>query len=78
MKNFRPYLIAVALLAATSGGATAQNGRTTLGSTGTIPPVVAAPQPPAPEWSGEFGRLRPSADDGRCDSGGGGEFPRLH
>ena len=53
----RPYLIAAALLVAASGVAAAQSARDNryTGSTGAIPPVVAAPQPPAPEWTGESG-----------------------
>ncbi len=53
----RPYLTAAALLVALSGAAAAQTARDTryTGTTGTIPPVVAAPQPPPPEWTGESG-----------------------
>ena len=57
MPIIRPYLIAAALLVGVSGVAAAQNthGTRYTGTTGTIPPVVAAPQPPAPEWTGESG-----------------------
>ena len=53
----RLYLTAAALLVALSGAAAAQTARDTryTGTTGTIPPVVAAPQPPPPEWTGESG-----------------------
>ena len=57
MPIIRPYLIAATLLVGVSSVAAAQNthGTRYTGTTGTIPPVVAAPQPPAPEWTGESG-----------------------
>jgi len=53
MRDFRPYLLAGLLAAGAIAGASARDGLDS-DTTGTLPPVLAKPEPPLP-WSGHSG-----------------------